>query len=62
MSEKELLGTIVPAEKKVDINVNLTARFETLDEALAFVEKTKDADITSFNISQYERYEGAIPF
>lgn len=42
---------------KTVITVNLGANFDTLNEALAFVETVKDAGLTRFDISQYEQYE-----
>lgn len=56
--------TAVPEqpETKTVISVNLTAQFDTLEDALELVASVKDLGITSFNISQYERYEGDIPF
>ena len=50
------------SETKTVVSVNLSATFDTLDEALEFVSTVKEAGIENFNISQYQRYQGDLEF
>jgi hypothetical protein len=49
-------------ETKTVVSVSLSATFDSLPEALEFVESVKDRGITNFNLSQYETYSDGIPF
>ena len=50
-------------KSKTVITASLSATFETVEEAIEFVNSVKDAaKITNFSLHQYEQYEGDLPY